>query len=294
MVVCDARPGYPPDRTVRADRRPCDPFRRACRPGRPKRLSDAELVCLAVAQVLLGARSEHHWLRLCYARLGHLFPYLPTSPATTSGSRPPRRCWPRHRLPGRLCRPGPTSCGCSTPPRCRAAPRGRPSNVRSWPAGRLRLLRRAFALVLGAEAVPDHHRGGNAGGLVPGQPEDRRTRGRRGAAGQPPAPARCATGLTCMGDKGLSGGKSRTWSPTGYRCTWSAPTATTRHPATASIGWIRQWIESVNDTLKGQLDLERHGGRTAAASTPASPNGCWPWPPPSGTTGPPAHPSSDR
>ena len=28
------------------------------------------------------------------------------------------------------------------------------------------------------------------------------------------------------------------------------------------IGWIRQWTESVNDTLKGQLDLERHGGRT--------------------------------
>jgi hypothetical protein len=51
-----------------------------CRPGQPKRLSDAELVCLAVAQVLLGARSEHHWLRLCYGRLGHLFPYLPKQP----------------------------------------------------------------------------------------------------------------------------------------------------------------------------------------------------------------------
>jgi hypothetical protein len=25
---------------------------------------------------------------------------------------------------------------------------------------------------------------------------------------------------------------------------------------------LRQIIESVNDTLKGQLDLERHGGRT--------------------------------
>ena len=48
--------------------------------GQPKRLSDAELVCLAVAQVLLGARSEHHWLRMCYARLGHLFPYLPKQP----------------------------------------------------------------------------------------------------------------------------------------------------------------------------------------------------------------------
>jgi hypothetical protein len=50
------------------------------RPGQPKKLTDAELVCLAVAQVLLGARSEHHWLRLCYARLGHLFPYLPNQP----------------------------------------------------------------------------------------------------------------------------------------------------------------------------------------------------------------------
>ncbi|MBT2452725.1 IS982 family transposase, partial [Streptomyces sp. ISL-43] len=25
---------------------------------------------------------------------------------------------------------------------------------------------------------------------------------------------------------------------------------------------VRQLIESVNDTLKGQLDLEQHGGRT--------------------------------
>jgi hypothetical protein len=33
-----------------------------------------------VAQVLLGARSEHHWLWLCYGRLGHLFPYLPKQP----------------------------------------------------------------------------------------------------------------------------------------------------------------------------------------------------------------------
>ena len=51
------------------------------RPGRPKKLTDAELVCLALAQVLLGARSEHHWMPgTCYARLGHLFPYLPNQP----------------------------------------------------------------------------------------------------------------------------------------------------------------------------------------------------------------------
>ena len=45
--------------------------------GRPPKLSDAGLVCLAVAQVLVGARSERHWLRMVSRRLGHLFPYLP-------------------------------------------------------------------------------------------------------------------------------------------------------------------------------------------------------------------------
>jgi len=29
-----------------------------------------------------------------------------------------------------------------------------------------------------------------------------------------------------------------------------------------NLGGVRQWIESVNQTLKGQLDLEHHGGRT--------------------------------
>ena len=43
-------------------------------------MSGAELVCLPTAQVLLGARSEHHWLRMCYGRLGRLFPYLPKQP----------------------------------------------------------------------------------------------------------------------------------------------------------------------------------------------------------------------
>ena len=72
-----------------------------CHRGQPKRLSDGELVCLAVAQALLGARSEHHWLRLCYARLGRMFPYLPKQPGYHKRLR--LRPW------------------------CRAAPRGRRS-----------------------------------------------------------------------------------------------------------------------------------------------------------------------
>ena len=56
------------------------PDPRSGRPGRKPRLSDSELVCLAVAQVLLGCHGEHRWLRFCYGRLGHLFPYLPNQP----------------------------------------------------------------------------------------------------------------------------------------------------------------------------------------------------------------------
>ena len=80
--------------------------------GRPKKLSDAELVCLAVAQVLLGARSEHHWLRLCYGRLGHLFPYLPKQPGYHKRLKaaPPLLSAALDSWPAR-CRPGTTRCG---------------------------------------------------------------------------------------------------------------------------------------------------------------------------------------
>ncbi|WP_067818851.1 hypothetical protein [Actinomadura kijaniata] len=45
--------------------------------GRPRTLSNAELVCVAVAQVLLGCDAKRRWLRLAPARIGHLFPRLP-------------------------------------------------------------------------------------------------------------------------------------------------------------------------------------------------------------------------
>ncbi len=35
-------------------------------------------------------------------------------------------------------------------------------------------------------------------------------------------------------------------------------------PRVGRLGWVRQWIKSVVDTLKDQLGLERHGGRTLA------------------------------
>ncbi len=46
-------------------------------PGRPPQVTDAELVCLAVAQVLLRYDDERHWLRAAASRVGHLFPAVP-------------------------------------------------------------------------------------------------------------------------------------------------------------------------------------------------------------------------
>lgn len=48
--------------------------------GRPARISDAELITLAVAQILLQCHSERRFLRLAARRLGHLSPYLPKQP----------------------------------------------------------------------------------------------------------------------------------------------------------------------------------------------------------------------
>jgi len=45
--------------------------------GRPPLLSDAELLCLSIAQVLLEFPRERHWIRYAHKHLRHLFPYIP-------------------------------------------------------------------------------------------------------------------------------------------------------------------------------------------------------------------------
>ncbi len=39
-------------------------------PGKPPEVTDAELACLAVAQVLLRSDDERHWLRAAASRIG--------------------------------------------------------------------------------------------------------------------------------------------------------------------------------------------------------------------------------
>jgi hypothetical protein len=46
------------------------------RPGRPPEVTDAELVCIAVAQAHLRFVDERHWIRSARTHIGHLFPRL--------------------------------------------------------------------------------------------------------------------------------------------------------------------------------------------------------------------------
>jgi hypothetical protein len=79
-------------------------------PGRPPAVTDAELVCLAVAQVLLRYDDERHWLRAAPALVGRLFPRLLGQAEYNSRLKAAARCWkprcggwPITRRPARSC-----------------------------------------------------------------------------------------------------------------------------------------------------------------------------------------------
>jgi hypothetical protein len=152
-------------------------------PGRKPRLSDAELVCLAVAQVLLGSPSEHRWLRCCYGRLGHLFPYLPNQPGYHKRFKAAR--WLLGAALQHLATRTPRrwiGSACWTPPPCPVAPPARRSRARRFPAGPTTAGAQAIPAGTGASSCTCSPPRWGGGGLVPGQPQPWRTRGRRGAA----------------------------------------------------------------------------------------------------------------
>ena len=59
-------------------------------------------------------------------------------------------------------------------------------------------------------------------------------------------------GLTLIGDKGFAGREFEDLLTAGFGLHLVRPDRRDEAPRHRPIGWIRQWIESVNDTLKGQ------------------------------------------
>jgi hypothetical protein len=237
------------------------------RPGRPKKLTDAELVCLAVAQVLLGARSEHHWVRMCFGRLGHLFPYLPKQPGYHKRVRAaaPLICATIEHLARscpswtdnlRLVDATPIPCGASrqTVRRSRLAGwagYGRCAAHSRWYWGvKLYLLTTTEGMPV-AWCLADPKLG------------------ERDVAAELFAHARDTAalrpGMVVLGDKGFAGREFERYCTEQIEVLLAHPDRKdARKRRFGNLGGMRQWIEAVYDTCKDQLGLERHGGRTTA------------------------------
>lgn len=230
------------------------------RRGRPVRISDSELICLAIAQVLLDCPNERRFLRLAKRRLGHLFPYIPGQ----SGFNKRLRALGPELLQAvtLLARCSPSFCDRlrlldSTPVPC-AASRGtvRRSQLAGVAAyGYCRSHHRYFwGFRLYLLCAPDGMPIGFE--LAPANAPER-------AVAAELLERTLEEGQTVIADKGFAGVEfEQHVASLGGRLL--RPDRADEPLRFGSLGGIRQWIESAFDTLKDQLSLERHGGRTLA------------------------------
>jgi hypothetical protein len=70
--------------------------------------------------------------------------------------------------------------------------------------------------------------------------------------------------MVVLADKGLAGRAIERYAAEQVGVLLVHPDRKDEQRRFGNLAGVRQWIESVNDTLKGQLDLEGHGGRTPA------------------------------
>ncbi|MGH3247906.1 MAG: IS982 family transposase [Trebonia sp.] len=234
-------------------------------PGRPVTLSHSELICLAVMQSMLGFRSEARWLRHASKNLRHLFPFIPLQPGYNKRLRAALPQIKRIiRMLGRdtgfwedavwIADSTPVPCGMSRPAARRSemagwANYGYCASHSRWFWGlRLYLVCTPAGLpVLWALADPKIGEREVLGSMFE---YDAGLIGERDA-------------VLLITDKGFASRDfERSLSESGITLLRPSRKAEALRPGEPVLKKVRQLIESVNDTLKGQLDLEQHGGRT--------------------------------
>jgi hypothetical protein len=234
--------------------------------GIAPKLSDAELVTLAVMQALLGYPSQARWLRYARAHLRHLFPYLPKQPGYN------KRLRAAAALIQQLIRALASDTtfwtddvwvADSTPWSAAGPPR--PSTAPSWPAGLSTATAPATRATFGAAPAPGLHPARPAGRLrLTGAKADEREV-LLGILAADPALLAQRPGQTLIADKNyFGGGFEAALAAQGVRLLRPARKGEPERAGAHLFKPLRQVIESINDTFKGQLDLERHGGHTPA------------------------------
>ena len=227
-------------------------------PGRPPKLTDAELICLAVAQVLLGMANDRQFLALARWRLAHLFPVLIDQSGYNRRLRglAPEigRCisylaWssPSFCDQIRLLDSTPVPCGQSRETTRRSEFAGHAgygycrSHSRWFWGFRLYLICSGEGMPIGWELA-----GANIGErVVAAEMLDRIP----------------VAGHTVIADKNFSGAEFEALMAD-HGADFRRPDRKDEPRRYGSLGAVRQWIESTFQTCKGQLGLERHGART--------------------------------
>ncbi len=232
--------------------------------GRRPRLTDAELVCLAVAQVLLGIDGEHRWIRFARFRLGHLFRYLPKQPGYHKRLKDAAPLLAK--AIAHLARVSPSWCDQlrlldATPVPCAAS---RETVKRSDLAGHAGYgycaahSRFYWGLKLYLLATPD----GMPITWCLANPKLGEREVCLDLITQAVQHGYLAPEATVLADKGLAG-REIEGQIAHLGVSLLRPDRRDERARHGNLGGVRQWIESIFDTLKGQLGLERHGGRTS-------------------------------
>jgi hypothetical protein len=244
-------------------------------PYRPRigispRISDAELMTMALMQALLCFVSEARWLRHAREQFGRMFPYLP---GQSGYNKRLRRLYPTMTWAiGVLVRDADVGTDDvwlvdSTPVECgRSRETAQRSDLAGWAEyGYCASHTRYFwglrlHLVCTLQGLP-------VGFALTGAKANERqvfldildgtetmNELQQGGARQ-----------LLIGDKNYYGAEFEdTVDAAGIEMLRPARKGEDPRPGSRFFRPLRQVIESINDTLKGQLDLERHGGRTPA------------------------------
>lgn len=229
------------------------------------KITDAELITVAVLQALLGHHDEIRWLRRAAKDIGHLFPYLPKQPGYNKRLRmlstqlthfitvlaADTDLW---QHPIRIADSTPVQCGTSRTTAQNSDLAGWAgygycaSHSRRFWGLRLHLVTTVHGLpVAFALSTPKTDERDVLTDLVTLQP----------------AMFHHPDGLILVVDKGYRDRATETWlNETDVTVIRPAYRNETVRPGRILLRAVRQNIESVNDTLKDQLGLERHGGRT--------------------------------
>ncbi|MDQ0957835.1 hypothetical protein QFZ66_001713 [Streptomyces sp. B4I13] len=233
--------------------------------GIAPQLADAELVTLAVMQAMLGFTSKARWLRHARSHLRHLFPYLPKQPGYNKHLRKAAE------LLRRVTRLLATDTSVwsdhvwivdSTPVECgRSRETVKHSDLAGWAEyGHCASHSRFFwglrlHLVCTLQGLPITF-------ALTGAKADERETLLDLLAAEPHLVA-ARPGQTLIGDKNYFGPEfEHQLAEQSIRLLRPARKGEPERPGAPLFKPLRQVIESVNETFKGQLDLEQHRGRT--------------------------------